>query len=126
MSANGMIVSLVDIRATPKPFAAARAGDPATGNALAELVRDTETPEIARATALAELSPYLSAATIDVIAQGMAAEDPAMRVAALQALESAPLNIRVRLAFPALDDPVRAVRIEAAREACCEGISIEL
>jgi predicted CXXCH cytochrome family protein len=96
-------------------LAAARKGKPGAGKALADMVRDTETPDIARATALAELGPYLGPSTIEVIAQGLAADDPAMRAAAILALESAPVDIRVRLAFPALKDPVRAVRIEAAR-----------
>ena len=42
-------------------------------------------------------------------------EDPLLRVAALDALESVPLEIRTQLALPALNDPVRSVRIEAAR-----------
>jgi HEAT repeat protein len=92
-----------------------RKGEPAAGRALAELVRDTVTPDIARATALAALGPYLDAATIDVIAQGLSEDDPGIRAADMRALESAPANIRVRLAFSALNDPVRAVRIEAAR-----------
>ena len=96
-------------------FTSARNSEPDAGISLASLLRDTETPTIARATALAELGPYLSAATIDVIAQGLAAGDPLLRMAALQALELAPVDIRVKLAFPALTDPVRAVRIEAAR-----------
>ena len=96
-------------------LAAARSGEPSAGRALAGLVRDTATPAMARATALAELGPYLSAATLDVVALGLDADDPLLRVAALQALEPVPPDIRVRLAFPALKDPVRAVRIEAAR-----------
>ena len=96
-------------------LAAARSGEPSAGRALADLVRDTATPAMARATALAELGPYLSAATLDVVALGLDADDPLLRVAALQALEPVPPDIRVRLAFPALKDPVRAVRIEAAR-----------
>ena len=96
-------------------FIAARTGEPAAGRTLAELIRDTETPDIARATALAELGPYLSAATIGVIATGSSEDTPSIRVATLGALESAPAGIRVRFAFAALNDPVRAVRIEAAR-----------
>jgi len=96
-------------------LAAARREEPTAGPALADLVGDAGAPGIARATALAGLGPYLGPATIDTVAQGLAGDDPAMRVAALQALESAPLNIRAAMALPALEDPVRAVRIEAAR-----------
>ena len=96
-------------------FTAARNNEPNAGMALANLVRDASTPDIARASALAELGPYLSQATIDDVVRGLAEDDSLLRVAALQVLESAPLEIRVKLAFPALTDPVRAVRIEAAR-----------
>ena len=96
-------------------FAAVREGRAGAGNALATLIRDTETPNIARATALAEIGPYLSAATLDVLAMALADEDPMVRAAAVDTLEQTPLNIRVRMVFPMLDDPIRAVRIEAAR-----------
>ena len=96
-------------------FTAARHDEPDAGGSLAELVRDSETPTIARATALVELGPYLDAATIDVVADSIAADDPLLRMAALQGLESVPVDVRVQLAFPALNDPVLAVRIEAAR-----------
>jgi len=86
-----------------------------SGNTLATLIRDRDTPAIARATAFDQIGPYLSAATIDVLPQGLSDDDPGVRAAAVAALESVPAEIRVRLAFPMLDDPVRAVRIEAAR-----------
>lgn len=93
---------------------AARHEMPGAGSSLAELIRDAETPDIARATALAMVGPYLSAATLDVLTEGLRDENPAVRAAAVRALEYAPADLRVRLAFPLLDDPVRAVRIEAA------------
>ncbi len=94
---------------------AARHEAPDAGNALAALIREKENPDIARATALAEIGPYLSARTIDVLPLGLSDPDPGVRAAAVGALENAPLSIRVRLAFPMLEDPVRAVRIETAR-----------
>ncbi len=94
---------------------AARSEAPDAGSALAALIRDTDTPDIARATALAGIGPYLSAATIDVLPQALSDDDPGVRAAAVEVLDQTPLNIRVRLAFPMLDDPVRAVRIESAR-----------
>jgi len=96
-------------------FAAARKREPGAGGDLADLVRDTTTPGIARATALAELGPYIAPETIDVVALGLSDDDPLMRVGAVQALEFAPAEIRGQLVFKALNDPVRAVRIEAAR-----------
>ena len=61
----------------------ARHDGPGAGNALAELIRDTEAPDIVRATALAELGPYLSAATIDVLPLALSDDDPAVRAAAV-------------------------------------------
>jgi len=96
-------------------FAAAHEGKPAVGDALADLVKDASTPDIARATALKELGHYLGAKTIDAIQRGLASDDPLVRVSAVQALQSAPMNVQVPLAFPALSDPILAVRIEAAQ-----------
>ena len=94
---------------------AARQGTPGAGAELAGLIRNTETPAIARATALAEIGPYLSATTIDVLPLALSDDDSSVRAAAVAVLENMPLEIRVRLAFPMLEDPVRAVRIETAR-----------
>jgi predicted CXXCH cytochrome family protein len=92
---------------------AARDAQAGAGNALAALIRDTQTPAIARATAAAEMGPYLSARTVDVLTRGLSDDDAQLRLATVRRLERTP---RVRLAFPMLDDPVRAVRIEAARQ----------
>jgi tetratricopeptide (TPR) repeat protein len=93
----------------------ARNNEGGTGNALAALIRSTDTADIARATAFAQIGPYLSAATIDVLPLGLSDDDPRVRAAAVAVLETVPSEIRVRLVFPMLDDPVLAVRIEAAR-----------
>ncbi|MGD8843512.1 MAG: multiheme c-type cytochrome, partial [Gammaproteobacteria bacterium] len=96
-------------------LAAARAGAPGAGEQLAGLVRATDVAGIARATALAGLGPYLGPTTIDAVADGVFDDDPLLRLAAVQALEAAPPNLQAQLLFRLLDDPVRAVRIEAAR-----------
>ena len=93
----------------------ARDQDPKVGRVLADLIRDQQTPDIARATALAAIGPLLDRSNADVLQIGLADRDPIVRVATLSALESLPLAVRVRLAWPLLRDPVRAVRIEAAR-----------
>jgi tetratricopeptide (TPR) repeat protein len=93
---------------------AARRGS-GSGEDLAKLVRNLETPAIARATALSEIGPYLSNETLDVLARGVTDVDPVVRTAVLSTLENAPVQIRVRFAFPMLQDPVRVVRMEAAR-----------
>ncbi|MCK5480067.1 MAG: hypothetical protein KAJ06_02940, partial [Gammaproteobacteria bacterium] len=94
---------------------AARQELPGAGKALAVIIRDTETPDIARATALAYIGPYLDAATIDVLAAGLSDDNPVVRVATVGVLETAPVELRTRPVFRMLNDPVRAVRIEAAR-----------
>jgi len=96
-------------------FHAARRDQAGQGQALAELVRNTATPDIARATALSEISSYLSARNIDVLTMGLSDDDPTVRVAAVGLLELTPSDLMVPMAFPMLQDPVRAVRIEAAR-----------
>ncbi len=94
---------------------AARRGAPNGGQALATLIRDQQVPAIARATALAELGPYFDASILDVLPLALGDANPLVRATGVGVLESTPLELRVRLAFPMLEDPVRAVRIEAAR-----------
>lgn len=96
-------------------LSASRAGEPSASDQLAELIRDTSSPEIARATALTELGPALSLQTIDVLPLALSDADPAVRTAAVSILDRTPYNVRARLAFPMLEDPVRMVRIAAAR-----------
>jgi len=79
------------------------------------VIRSGTAPDIARATALVELVPYLGPASIGVVAQSLQDSAPVVRAAALRTLESAPVKIRKTLAFGSLNDPVRGVRIEAAR-----------
>jgi Tfp pilus assembly protein PilF len=96
-------------------FHRSRAGEAGSGERLAALIRDGETPAIARATALAGIGPYLSAATLDALALGLGDDNPQVRSAAVGVLEYTPAELRARLAFPMLSDPLRAVRMEAAR-----------
>jgi len=95
-------------------FAAARAGSPEAAAGLIALAGDAERPAIARATALELLEPYgpegfaaIAAATRD--------GDALVRAAAVAALDRVPHEQRLPIAAPRLDDPVRAVRVEAAR-----------
>jgi tetratricopeptide (TPR) repeat protein len=86
-----------------------------SGEALAALIRNLQTPTIARATALSGIAPYLSNQTVEVLGLGLIDESPVVRSAALAALENTPVQMRVQFAFPMLQDPVLVVRIEAAR-----------
>jgi predicted Zn-dependent protease len=94
---------------------AARDRAPTAGRELAALIRNTQMPDIARATALAAMGPYVNRANAHVLASGVADGDPMVRAATLTALEALPQGLQVRLAWPLLSDPVRAVRIAAAR-----------
>ncbi len=94
---------------------AARQGAPEAGDALTELIRDVRVANINRASALDALSQYLDASRVEVLQSALADADPRIRAASVGALERAPLEWQVRLAFPMLQDPVRAVRIAAAQ-----------
>jgi tetratricopeptide (TPR) repeat protein len=98
-------------------FAAARTGHPSSQSALAEVALDAELPEIIRATAVAELGQFVRPGSPAERASIAALKDesPQVRAAAianLQGLE--PQELR-RHGAPLLNDPVRSVRVEAAR-----------
>ncbi len=94
---------------------AGREGRANAGQLLADQVNNIETPDIARATAVSSLAPYLDQSTIHVIQKGLIDEDAMVRIASIGALEGLQPAMLVQLVFPLLDDPVRSVRIEAAR-----------
>jgi Flp pilus assembly protein TadD len=94
---------------------AGRSGSVDAAQRLAALVRDAEQPAVARATALAELRHFPGPQALGAVRLGVADVDPLVRREALTALDSMPLAQRVPLATPLLADPVRGVRIEAAR-----------
>ncbi|WP_437678954.1 multiheme c-type cytochrome [Sorangium sp. So ce131] len=98
-------------------FARARAapGDPAVAAELQQLATDRSLPAIARATALASLRAAPTAASLAVLRAALADPDPLLRRAALSALESYDLRRIAAVAAPLLADPVRGVRVEAAR-----------
>lgn len=93
---------------------AARLGLPAAGRLLREIAADAAQPAIARATALHELGHYPDAAMLAQLRQGLAAEDPLVRLGALQGLGLLGPGQRL-LAVSLLWDDLKAVRIEAAR-----------
>ncbi len=95
-------------------FDAARKGKAEVVPQLMSLVDDRNKPEIVRATALAELQPFLNPQSIEAVKRGLSDKSDLVRSAAVRTLENAPPQIRVPLATPLLSDPVLAVRIEAA------------
>jgi Flp pilus assembly protein TadD len=94
---------------------AGRRGLTGAERALTALATDVSQPAIARATGLSLLSEYLTPASVPALRTGAADNDPLVRMAAVQAMASLPLDQRLALAVPLLADPTRSVRIEAAR-----------
>ena len=95
-------------------LAAARRGDPAAETGLRALARDRSQPPSGRATALEHLRQYGPRA-LPAAAAAAADRDPLVRVAAAGVLERVDPRRRIAALVPLLDDPIRAVRIEAAR-----------
>lgn len=95
-------------------FALARAGEPSGYEALAALVANRSMPSLLRASALAALRPD-PATGADVRIAATRDPDPEVRAAAADSLESLSASERVTALGPLLLDPVRAVRITAAR-----------
>ncbi|WP_291993909.1 tetratricopeptide repeat protein [Candidatus Accumulibacter sp. ACC003] len=82
---------------------------------LLELASSPSTPAIVRATAATLAQPYASPGTLPAARVLLHDADPSVRIAALGMIAPLdPLN-RVLSASPLLADPVRGVRIEAAR-----------
>ena len=80
---------------------------------LTKVAVDRDAPGFARAGALAELRPFLSARTVDLARAGLADPDPMVRIGALDMLEGAPAEDLWPIVAPRLSDPIRGVRIRA-------------
>jgi len=94
----------------------ARKGAPGSLDRLIALANDPDRPGIVRAAALETLGQQApSEAAIRVISARVSDSDAGVRVEALSTLLSYPAEQRLAIAAPLLDDPVRAVRTEAAR-----------
>jgi tetratricopeptide (TPR) repeat protein len=94
-------------------FAAARRGAPEAPAALARLAADAAMPPIVRASALELLRGH--AAGVDERVAATREADAELRATAAASLEDVPASLRVPTLAPLLKDPVRAVRIAAAR-----------
>ncbi|MEE8262076.1 MAG: tetratricopeptide repeat protein [Gammaproteobacteria bacterium] len=95
-------------------FAAGRDGRPKALPKLIALAADTKQPTIIRATALDLLPQYGAQGTIAMVS-ALRDEDPLLRRTALRGLTRLGPEPRLKAAAPLLKDPIRAVRIEAAR-----------
>ena len=103
-------------------LAAARSGDPKAEGVLVELLRRPNESDIVRATALFELGIRGDRSGPSAAMQALEDKSPLVRAAALSVLLDAPLQSRpdrestpLAKVAPLLADPVRLVRIEAAR-----------
>ena len=82
---------------------------------LRALLKDPDQPNIARASGAALLGERLDPAGFDALRPLWTDSDPRVRTAGARGLEALPPELKVRHLLPLLDDPVRLVRIEAAR-----------
>ncbi len=96
-------------------FSLARAGSPQAEPALLEVLGNSQTPDIARATAARELSSVLGPHSIPALRDALFDPSPLVRVAALGTAEHVPPQNRFNLAGHLLTDPSLAVRVEAGR-----------
>ncbi len=95
-------------------IAAGRAGRREAIPELSRLAGASDKPTIVRATALELLRPYGTAGARAIVA-ALNDTHPLIRTAAVGGLSGFPPRARLEVAAPLLADPVRAVRIEAAR-----------
>jgi Flp pilus assembly protein TadD len=87
---------------------------PDAAKLLAAVAADGNAPAFARASALSDLAPSLSASNSNLAREGLSDPDPMVRIGALDMLETVPVNQIWPLASPLLSDPSRGVRIRAA------------
>jgi predicted CXXCH cytochrome family protein len=90
-------------------------GAPGAQATLAAIANDAGQPGIVRASALHRLGGFVSPQTLPAVSKGLDDRDPLVRAASAQALAGADARTRGRLLPRVLDDPVREVRMEAAR-----------
>jgi tetratricopeptide (TPR) repeat protein len=88
---------------------------PGTAAALRDTALDAALPGLVRASAVELLAAFPGDELAQAVQSTLADGDPLVRRSALRALEAYPLEPRVRFGAPGLTDPVRAVRMEAAR-----------
>jgi predicted CXXCH cytochrome family protein len=82
---------------------------------LDRLILDQSQPAIVRASALPLLAPYMTSASDPAIKAAIADASPLVKFAVPRALPASPPPTIVQALAPLLSDPVRVVRIEAAR-----------
>jgi tetratricopeptide (TPR) repeat protein len=96
-------------------LALGRQGGAGAHAALADLARSDRAPGIARASAVRLLAARPGPHSSSALRAAARDDDPLVRMAAAEATESLPPELRWDAAAPLLRDPLRVVRIEAAR-----------
>jgi predicted CXXCH cytochrome family protein len=94
---------------------AGRYGKPGAVAGLIAVADDSTQPAIVRATALDLLSQFPGRSALASLQRGLKDTDPLVRRAAVAGQEQLAVEHRATAVLPLLDDPVRAVRMEAAR-----------
>ncbi len=94
---------------------AAASGAADAADRLLAVAGDAGQPAIVRATAVDRLRERQNSAHLLTVRRLLSDEDPLVRSAGVRFLEVADVRTQVDLAWPLLDDPVRLVRLEAAR-----------
>ncbi len=95
-------------------IAAGRARDADASHELTKLAADYTKPAIVRGTALSLVNVYDDAASIDALTAGLNDEAPLVRLGSLAGIRNLDVERRWELAQHLLDDPLLAIRIEAA------------
>jgi tetratricopeptide (TPR) repeat protein len=95
-------------------FASADAGDPASAMALTQLTANLDEPAIVRASALERLARQPGETALMAAEAALDDPSPLVRQAAAAAFDMLP-PLQRRALFPLLGDPVRTVRMQAAR-----------
>lgn len=104
-----------ELQAFADIFAAAGQGHPDAQRELSALVTDPGQPAVVRASAAARLGLYASEANRSALIQGLQDANPQVRIASASSLAREPATSRAKWLSPLLEDPLRAVRSEAAR-----------
>jgi tetratricopeptide (TPR) repeat protein len=87
---------------------------PDAATLLAAVAADRNTPAIARAGALNELSFRVTPAMLELARTSLTDPDPMVRIGALEMIQDLSIDQRWPVASPLLSDPIRGVRIRAA------------
>ena len=96
-------------------FSAHERGQPGASAALAGIVQDRAQSAFARASAVRRLGSDPGPATLPALRNAIVDPDALVRAAAAATLSQADAALRAQLLAPLLADPVRQVRMEAAR-----------